>query len=86
VYLVFVGTTDHIDKLKEYLKDVPHTLLEGTGVWLPGVPLNAQVVITFKLQPALLIRRFLKEECGQQCVPIHRLPSEEVGEPGDYDE
>jgi hypothetical protein len=72
MYILFAGTTDHKSRLTTFLQNVPHTLLQGTSVW-QGKRLDAQVIIFFDKQSALLVKKFLKEKCHQKDVPLKRL-------------
>lgn len=75
MYLLFCGTTDFILELKQYLKNVPHTLLEGTSSW-QGLQLNAQVVVFFNKEDAVNTKNFLEVHCGQKDVPLHYITTQ----------
>ena len=74
MYLIFVGITIQIDEVREYLRAVEHTLLEGTSVW-NRLELNAQVVIMFNKVDALAFRDFLRNDLHQLEIPIHFVNS-----------
>ena len=74
MYLIFVGITVQIDEVKNYLRAVEHTLLEGSSVW-NKLELNAQVVIMFNKDDALAFRAFLHNDLHQIEVPIHFIRS-----------
>ena len=77
MYLIFIGVTVQIGKVKNYLCSVEHTLLEGSSVW-NKLELNAQVVIMFKKEDALTFRSYLKNELHQIEVPIHFINSTKI--------
>ena len=77
MYLIFVGITIQIDEVRDYLRAVEHTLLEGTSVW-NRLELNAQVVIMFNKDDALAFREYLHNELHQIEVPVHFINSTQV--------
>ena len=77
MYLIFVGITIQIDEVRDYLRAVEHTLLEGTSVW-NRLELNAQVVIMFNKVDALAFRDFLRNKLHQIEVPIHFINSTKI--------
>jgi hypothetical protein len=77
MYLIFVGITIQIDEVKKYLREVEHTLLEGTSVW-NKLELNAQVVIMFNKDDALAFKGYLRNELHQLEVPVHFINSTQI--------
>lgn len=77
MYLIFVGITIQIDEVKNYLRSVEHTLLEGTSVW-NMLELNAQVVIMFNKEDALAFREYLQNDLHQLEVPVHFINSTQI--------
>jgi hypothetical protein len=77
MYLIFVGITIQIDEVRNYLRAVEHTLLEGTSFW-NKLELNAQVVIMFNKEDALSFRDFLTDNLKQIEVPIHFINSTQI--------
>ncbi len=77
MYLIFVGITLQIDQVKNYLRAVEHTLLEGTSVW-NKLELNAQVVIMFNKDDALAFRAYLQNDLHQLEVPVHFINSTQI--------
>ena len=77
MYLIFLGITVQIDEVRDYLREVEHTLLEGTSVW-NKLELNAQVVIMFNKVDALAFRDFLRNELHQLEVPVHFVNSTKI--------
>ncbi len=77
MYLIFLGITVQIDEVKNYLRAVEHTLLEGASVW-NKLALNAQVVIMFNKEDALAFREFLHNDLHQFVVPVHFVDSIQI--------
>ena len=77
MYLIFLGITVQIDEVRDYLRAVEHTLLEGSSVW-NTLELNAQVVIMFNKNDALDFRDYLRNELHQLEVPIHFMSSTKI--------
>ena len=77
MYLIFVGITVQIDEVKNYLRAVEHTLLEGSSVW-NTLELNAQVVIMFNKDDALAFREYLHNNLHQLVVPVHHINSTQI--------
>ncbi len=77
MYLIFLGITLQIGEVKEYLRLVEHTLLEGSSVW-NTLELSAQVVIMFNKDDALTFRNFLQDDLHQIEVPIHFMNSTKI--------
>ena len=77
MYLIFVGITVQINQVKNYLRAVEHTLLEGSSVW-NKLELNAQVVIMFNKEDALAFRAYLHNDLHQLEVPVHFVSSMQI--------
>lgn len=77
MYLIFLGITVQIDEVRDYLRAVEHTLLEGSSVW-NRLELNAQVVIMFNKVDTLAFRDFLRIDLHQIEVPIHFVNSTKI--------
>ena len=77
MYLIFLGITLQRDEVKQYLRRVEHTLLEGSSVW-NGLELNAQVVIMFNKNDALTFRDFLHNNLHQIEVPVRLINSTKI--------